>query len=142
MPGMRTVYTTPNGRADVVTYAGLFAVRTRQDDGTWKVGPDRFSATYKARDWADKLSMAAAGTPLPEVGDWVALTSLGTMRVLDGRRGDMHVVVGIVDARQSHDLTERTLDGYGVLIRRDDGGVWQLGDGDYVLFDPREEAAR
>jgi hypothetical protein len=70
---------------------------------------------------------------LPIEGDTIALTPAGTWRVLNGKPGDRHAVVGIVDSRRSEDLSERLLDGYGVLIRRSDGGVWQLGDGDYEV---------
>ena len=70
---------------------------------------------------------------LPGVGDTITLTARGTWRTLTGKVGEAHTVVGIVDSRTSDDITERMLDGYGVLIRREDGGVWQLGDGDYTF---------
>lgn len=58
---MRTVYTAPNGNADVVTDGGFFRVRERRTDGTWLGPAGRYTATWRARQAADRVDAWVEG---------------------------------------------------------------------------------
>ena len=55
---MRTVHTSPNGLADVVATGGGFRVRVRETDGTWRLLGTAHTATYRAREQADRADAA------------------------------------------------------------------------------------
>ena len=52
---MQTVYTAPNGQADVVRDDGVFRVRERRTDGGWYGPAGRYSVLTEAQAAADRV---------------------------------------------------------------------------------------
>ena len=59
---MKTVHTSPNGFADVVATGGFFRVRIRVR-GQWRLMQPSYTATYKAREAADRSDDRIAANP-------------------------------------------------------------------------------